>query len=82
MAESSAPRGLRMTRALSMRVRALLRAAVPPLEDDRYMAPDIATAAALVTSGALGKATNLALPAVALDAAERGAGAGCARPHR
>jgi histidine ammonia-lyase len=64
------------------RARALLRATVPPLGDDRYMAPDIAAAAALVTSGALGKATNLALPAVALEAAERGAGAGCAHPHR
>ena len=64
------------------RARALLRATVPRLEDDRYMAPDIAAAAVLVTSGALVKATNLALPAVAPEAAECGADAGCAHPRR
>ncbi|WP_423602280.1 histidine ammonia-lyase [Sphingomonas sp. MS122] len=35
--------------------RALLRAQVPHLEDDRHFAPDIAAATALVTSGALGE---------------------------
>ena len=35
------------------RVRACLRGAVPPLSDDRLMAPDIATAAALIRSNAL-----------------------------
>ncbi|WP_343519583.1 histidine ammonia-lyase [Sphingomonas sp.] len=34
--------------------RALLRAQVPHLEDDRHFAPDIAAATALVSSGALG----------------------------
>jgi histidine ammonia-lyase len=32
---------------------ACLRAAVPALEDDRYMAPDLAAAAALVADGRL-----------------------------
>jgi histidine ammonia-lyase len=34
-------------------VRALLRTEVPPLIQDRYLAPDIAYAAALVVSGGL-----------------------------
>jgi histidine ammonia-lyase len=46
-------------------VRAALRAKVPHLEDDRFLAPDIAEAAALVRSGALAAATGAGLmPAV------------------
>lgn len=41
---------------------ALLRARVPPLEDDRYMQPDMAAAIDLVRSGALAKAVGLPLP--------------------
>ena len=37
--------------AILERVRALVRAEVPHLDDDRYMAPDIARATALVRSG-------------------------------
>lgn len=44
------------------RVVARLRADVPPLEDDRYLAPDLAAAAILVGSGALAAASNCALP--------------------
>ena len=40
------------------RARALLRARVPHLEDDRYFAPDIAVAAGLVRSGALAAAAR------------------------
>ena len=40
------------------RVRATLRARVPHLDDDRYLAPDIAAAADLVRSGALVAATG------------------------
>ena len=35
------------------RVRELIRARIPPLTDDRYLAPDIAAATELVSSGAL-----------------------------
>ena len=44
------------------RARAALRARVPHLQDDRYMAPDIASAADLVRSGALVAATGATLP--------------------
>jgi histidine ammonia-lyase len=44
------------------RVRELLRARVPRLDHDRYLAPDIATAADLVRSGALLAATEIDLP--------------------
>ena len=44
------------------RVRALLRARVPHLDDDRFMAPDMAAAAELVRSGAVVAAAGLALP--------------------
>ncbi|MNE14648.1 Histidine ammonia-lyase [compost metagenome] len=37
---------------------AVLRAAVPSLEDDRYMAPDLAAASALVATGALASAIS------------------------
>ena len=40
------------------RVRALLRAAVPHLEDDRHFAPDIEAARGFVTSGALADAAG------------------------
>jgi histidine ammonia-lyase len=42
-----------------------LRAHVPALEDDRYLAPDLAKAAALVAEGALSKATGVAMPDLA-----------------
>jgi histidine ammonia-lyase len=44
------------------RVRALLRRSVPTLQDDRYLAPDIAAAADLVRSGALSSAVGVDLP--------------------
>jgi histidine ammonia-lyase len=44
------------------RVRARLRERVPHLEDDRYLAPDIAAAADLVRSGALAAAADADLP--------------------
>jgi len=37
---------------------AVLRAAIPSLEDDRYMAPDLAAASVLVSSGALASAIS------------------------
>jgi histidine ammonia-lyase len=46
------------------RVRALLRAKVPHLDHDRYLAPDIAAAAGLVRSGAVVEAAGMALPEV------------------
>jgi histidine ammonia-lyase len=44
------------------RVRARLRVDVPHLNDDRYLAPDIAAAASLVRSGAVATAAGIALP--------------------
>jgi histidine ammonia-lyase len=44
------------------RVRARLRGRVPGLEQDRYLAPDIAAAADLVRSGALAAAADADLP--------------------
>jgi histidine ammonia-lyase len=44
---------------------AALRAEVPALARDRYLAPDLARAAALVADGALSKATQASLPALA-----------------
>jgi histidine ammonia-lyase len=41
---------------------AALRAVIPPLVDDRYLAPDLARAADLVAKGALSKATGTTLP--------------------
>ncbi len=43
---------------------AALRAEIPPLADDRYLAPDLASAAALVAKGTLSQATGTALPAL------------------
>jgi histidine ammonia-lyase len=58
---------LRSSAALE-RVRALVRERVPHLEDDRYLAPEIAAAADLVTSGALVDAVRgIALPGCAGD---------------
>lgn len=55
------------------RVRALLRREVPSLTDDRYMAPDIAAATALVRSGTLAAAAgDDALPYVAGILTRRG----------
>ncbi len=48
------------------RARALLRARVPALADDRHFAPDMAEATALITSGALAAAAGLDLPGVEL----------------
>jgi histidine ammonia-lyase len=52
---------LRSSEALE-RVRALLRVRVPHLDDDRYLAPDIAAATELVTSGKVADAAALPLP--------------------
>jgi histidine ammonia-lyase len=46
------------------RVRVLLRAEVPHLDEDRYLAPDIAASADLVRSGAVADAAGIALPEV------------------
>jgi histidine ammonia-lyase len=46
------------------RVRARLRARVPELDHDRYLAPDITAAADLVRSGALASAAEVSLPNV------------------
>lgn len=46
------------------RVRSLLRAQVPMLDDDRYMAPDMAAAAELVRAGKVAGAAGDALAAV------------------
>ena len=53
--------GLRSSDSLEA-VRALVRAKVPHLEDDRFFAPDMAAAAAMVKSGALAKAAGGGLP--------------------
>ena len=45
--------------------RALLRAEVPHLSDDRHFHPDIAAAVALVRSGAVARAAGLPLPEIA-----------------
>ena len=44
------------------RVRACLRERVPPLQQDRYLAPDIAAAADLVRSGAVAEIAGVELP--------------------
>ncbi len=44
---------------------AALRHEIPPLGDDRYLAPDLARAADLVAQGTLSKATGFTLPALA-----------------
>jgi histidine ammonia-lyase len=41
---------------------AAFRAEVPALADDRYLAPDLARAAALVAAGSLSRATGITLP--------------------
>jgi histidine ammonia-lyase len=46
------------------RVRSRLRAQVPHLTDDRYLAPDIAAAADLIRSGAVVEAAGIQLPEV------------------
>jgi histidine ammonia-lyase len=52
---------LRTSGPLQAAVRAL-RAQVHALEEDRYLAPDLAKAAALVADGVLSNATGLTLP--------------------
>jgi histidine ammonia-lyase len=59
--------GLRSSEALE-RVRALVRADVAALQEDRYMAPDIEVAARLVASGAVVAAAGLTLPEVWTEA--------------
>lgn len=49
--------------------RALLRAQVPPLEEDRYFHPDMVAATTLVGSGALAASVGMALPGVATSEA-------------
>jgi histidine ammonia-lyase len=52
-----------MTSSASLeRVRACLRERIPPLRNDRYLAPDIAAAADLVRSGALAGIAGVELP--------------------
>jgi histidine ammonia-lyase len=58
------------------RVRALLRQRVPHLEDDRMMAPEIAAAAEMVSSGAITDVSRIALPAVARPLSRMGEGQG------
>ena len=52
---------LRTSAPLQAAVRAL-RTQIHALEEDRYLAPDLAKAAALVADGALSKATGVAMP--------------------
>ncbi|MFN5999454.1 MAG: aromatic amino acid lyase, partial [Paracoccaceae bacterium] len=54
---------LRTSAPLQAAVRAL-RTKVHALEEDRYLAPDLAMAAAMVAEGALSKATGIAMPAL------------------
>ena len=54
---------LRSSRRLEQ-VRSTLRATVPALDGDRYIAPDLATAAALVASGQIAEAAATDLPLV------------------
>ena len=49
-------------------VRACLRAAVPMLDEDRYFAPDMEQATALVRAGALVDAAGLSLPSLEIAA--------------
>jgi histidine ammonia-lyase len=44
---------------------ARLRATIPPLGEDRYLAPDLEAAASLVRDGALLEASGAALPELA-----------------
>ena len=55
---------LKTSAPLQAAVRAL-RTEVRALEDDRYLAPDLAKAAALVAAGALSTATGIQMPALA-----------------
>ncbi|WP_307437594.1 histidine ammonia-lyase [Labrys monachus] len=57
---------LRSSEALE-RARALLRAAVPPLADDRHFAPDIEAATALIWNGDAQAATGLPLLAAVVE---------------
>lgn len=54
------------TSAPLQRALAALRGAIAPLDDDRYLAPDLSRAASLVASGALSAAAGLPLPALHL----------------
>jgi len=53
-----------VTSAPLVRVLARLRAEVPRLTEDRYLAPDLAVAARLIASGAIVAAAGVALPEV------------------
>lgn len=49
------------------RVRATIRAAVPHLDEDRFLAPDLAAARSLVIDGAIAAAADAAWTTIALD---------------
>jgi histidine ammonia-lyase len=55
-------RGPLVTSTILQGVMAQLRAVVPPLGDDRYTAPDIEAASALIAGGAIAQAANINLP--------------------
>jgi histidine ammonia-lyase len=58
------------------RARAAVRARIPPLEDDRYLAPEIAVAAELVAFGTLAAVAGVALPDVSNPVSRMGEGQG------
>ena len=58
------------------RARALVRSRVPHLEDDRYLAPEIAAAAEMVTSGRLTQAAGVELPEAVIPLSRMGEGQG------
>ncbi len=58
-------KGLQSSPALE-RVRRLIRAAVPPLDHDRYIHPEMEIAAAMVRSGAVIAAAEIPLPGVSV----------------
>ena len=58
------PRPVAIERAARTGARAICAKRVPPLDHDRYLAPDIAAAADLVRAGALAAAADVTLPTV------------------
>jgi histidine ammonia-lyase len=62
------------TSAPLQRTLAHLRQHVPALTDDRFMAPDLATAAALVANGSLAAAADLPLPFLSAEISHGGPG--------
>jgi histidine ammonia-lyase len=49
-------------------VRAHIRSRIPHLDEDRFLAPDLAVAAAMVRDGSLAAAAGRPLPSLAGDA--------------